>query len=152
MNNISSDVVKKLREETGHGIMACKKALADSKGDFQKAKKILEEKIEEIVEIKSERLTGAGVIDAYEHDCRVGVIVEVACESDFVARNEDFKNFVHDLSLQIASMAPKDIEELISQNFIKDESKTIEQLLKEIIAKTGENIKIIRFERFELGK
>jgi elongation factor Ts len=149
---IKNNDVKKLRAETGHGIMDCKKALSDSDGDYHKAKEILGSKIEKIAAEKSERKTQAGLIETYTHHGKTGVILEVQCESDFVARNEIFKELVHDLVLQIASMNPKDISDMMGQPFIKDETKNIKDLIAEVIAKTGENIKVIRFERYELGE
>jgi elongation factor Ts len=149
---ITKDLVKKLREETGHGIMDCKKALREANGNYQKAKEILSSKIEKISVEKSERETKAGLIETYTHDGKVGVILEVQCETDFVARNETFKNLVHDIVLQIASMSPKDIEDLLGQPYIRDESKIIKDIVSEVIAKTGENIKVVRFERYQLGE
>jgi elongation factor Ts len=148
---IKSDIVKKLREETGHGIMDCKRALAKAAGDYEKAKEILGGKIEKMAAERSKRKTQAGLIETYAHHGKTGVILEVQCETDFVARNDTFKTLVHDLALQIASMAPKDIEELLNQSFIKNETKTIKDLISEVIAKTGENIKVVRFTRYELG-
>ncbi len=149
----TSNDVKKLREETGHGVMDCKKALTEAGGDYNKAKEVLSSQIERMAQKKSERETKAGLIESYTHtDGRVGVILEVNCESDFVARNDAFKELVHDLALQITSMNPKDVNELLEQPFIKDEEKIVKDLVQEVIAKTGENIKVIRFERFELGE
>lgn len=142
--------IKKLREETGAGVLDCQKALSEAKGDLKKAKEILKEKGFDKATKKEERPTGCGLIDSYAHFGKIGVLIEVACETDFVARTKEFKNFVHDLCLQIAGMAPKNEKELLSQPFIKDESKTVEELLKEKIAQFGENIKIKRFLRWEL--
>ena len=144
--------IKKLREETGLGAMDCKRALLDAKGNFEKAKEILKERGFEKAAQKSERRVCQGVVESYSHLGKVGVILELNSETDFVARSPEFKNFAHDLVLQIASMAPKSIEELLKQPFIKDETKTIKDLLTEKIAKTGENILIKRFERWELGE
>lgn len=148
---INNNDVKKLRQETGHGIMDCKKALSEAGGDYNKAKEILSAQIEKMAEKKSDRETKAGLIETYTHDGRVGVILEVQCESDFVAKNDKFKELVHNLALQIASMAPKDINELLEQEFVMVEGLKIDDYIKTNIAKLKENIKVIRFERYELG-
>jgi elongation factor Ts len=94
-----------------------------------------------------------GLVETYVHnEGKIGVMVEVNCETDFVARTDDFKKFVHELAMQIAAMKPKDVDELLTQTYIRDQEKTIKDLLKETLAKTGENIKIKRFCRYELGK
>jgi elongation factor Ts len=143
--------IKKLREQTECSISDCKNALIDSKGDFDKAIKFLVKKGAEMLEKKKDRATNSGVVEAYSHNGRIGVIVEILCETDFVARNEIFKNFVHDIAMQIAAMNPKNVEELMKQVYIKDETKTIKELFDYTITKIGENIQINRFERFELG-
>jgi elongation factor Ts len=142
--------IQKLREETGLPVMECKSALEEAKGDFQKAKKILKEKSSEKAAKKASRTTKNGIIESYSHNGKIGVLLELLCESDFVAKNQEFKNLAHDLVLQIASMDPKNEKELLSQPFIKDETKTISDLVSEKIARTGENIKINRFVRWEL--
>ena len=142
--------IQKLREDTGLGIIECKKAYEEAAGDIKKAKAILKERGFEKAAKKSERETKSGIIEAYAHSGRIGVLLELLCETDFVAKNKEFRGLAHDLALQIASMAPKDEKELLSQPFIKDESITISELMKSIIAKTGENIKIKRFIRYEL--
>ena len=150
---ISIDQVKKLRKETGAPIMECRTALEKYEGDGKKAKEWLKAKGLEKAEKKSQRKVGAGLVEAYTHtDGKIGVLIEVLCETDFVARNQDFKNFAHELALQVASMNPKNIDELLSQPWIRDETKKISDLVKEKIAQFGENIKISRFERFELGE
>jgi len=146
------DLVKKLRQETGQGVMECRKALQEAGGDFEKAKQILASKVEKIATKKSERTVKSGMVEVYSHSGKIGVIVEVLCESDFVARNPEFKEFAHELALQIASMDPKDIDELKKEPWIRDESKTIGDLIKEKIMKFGENIKINRFCRVELRR
>ncbi len=150
---ITIDQVKKLREETGAPIMECRIALEKYEGSEKKAKEWLKAKGLEKADKKSQRKVGAGLVEAYTHtDGKIGVLVEVLCETDFVARNEDFKNFVHELALQVAAMNPKNIEELLEQSWIRDETKKISDLLKEKIAQFGENIKISRLERFVLGE
>lgn len=150
MNN---SLVKKLRQITGIGIMECKKALEEADGDFKKAQIILKEKGTQLAIQKQERKTQAGIIETYLHsDRRIGVILELSCETDFVAKNEEFINLAHELVLQIASMSPKDTEDLFEQSYIKDESKKVRDLIQEKIQKTGENIVVKRFCRYEIGK
>lgn len=132
--------------------MAIKKALDQSGGDKRKAREVLKSMSAEIAQKKSTRSAKSGMIEAYSHADRIGVLIEVNCETDFVARNFEFRNFVHDLALQIASMDPKDLKQLLKQPFIKDESITIKDLLEAIIGKLGENIIIKRFLRYELGE
>lgn len=149
--SISVEQIKSLRAKTGLGIHDVKKALEESNGDETKAIAWLKEKGLSTVAKKSDRATSNGLIDVYTHGGRIGAMVEVSCETDFVARNDDFKTFVHDISLQVASMNPKDVDELLKQEFFKDTSMTIQDYLNETITKIGENIKIARFSRLELG-
>ena len=142
--------IQRLREVTGAGVMECKKALIGSKGDFDEALKIIHERGLIKAASKSERKTGAGVLESYVHNERVGVLLEIRSETDFVARSAPFKKISHEIAMQIAAMNPKNIEELLKQPYIKDESVTIEELVKKIIATTGENVKIERFCRYEL--
>jgi len=147
----SIEEIKQLREETGVSVSECKKALEKSEGDFEKAKEILRKKGMELASKKSARSAGSGVIDSYVHpDSRVGVLLEIRCETDFVAKSDDFKNLAHEICLQIAAMYPEDQESLLSQNWIKDDSKTIKDLVSEYVAKLGENIVIKNFKRFEI--
>ncbi len=146
------DIVKQLREETGFGVMDVKRALDEAGNDLDKARQLLQERSAMVVEKKAGRETRHGLIDGYVHLGRVGAMVEVNCETDFVGRNEDFKTFVHDLALHIASMNPADVEELLGQPFFKDEKMTIRQVLDQLVGKIGENIQIKRFTRFELGE
>lgn len=148
-----SDVekLKELRRHTGVSIMLCKKALEEAGGDFKKALEGLREESEKIAVKKAERSTGSGIIDAYIHsDKRLGVMVEVKCETDFVARNEEFQRFVHDIAMHIAAMGPVSVKKLLKQPFVKNQSVDIATYLKEVIQKFGENIEITRFERLEL--
>ena len=142
--------VKKLREMTGAGVMKCKEALEESGGDIDKALKIIREKGAALAGKRSERKTGAGILESYIHNDRVGVLLELRSETDFVARSEDFRELAHDLVMQIAAMAPDDVEELLGQLYIKDESIKVEDVVKQVIAKVGENIKIERFCRYEI--
>lgn len=150
--NIDLNDIKSLREQTGAGIADCKEALSLSKGNLEEAKDILKKKGFDKAEAKGEREVKAGVVDVYSHGGKVGVLVELLCETDFVARTEDFKNLAHELALQIASMNPSSLEELLSQEYIKDNSQTVEQLIKGAIGKLGENIQVGRFERIALGE
>ena len=142
--------IQKLREITGAGVMECKKALEQSGGDIEKAKDIIFEMGLVRAEKKSERKTGAGLLETYIHNNRVGVLLELRCETDFVAKNEKFKELAHNISMHIAAMGPETVEELYSQKYIKEESITIEQLVKSLIGTIGENIKIEKFCRYEL--
>jgi len=144
--------IKKLREETGAGIADCKEALKASKGDFEKAKQWLKKKGLDKAFSKSGRVVKAGIVDVYSHGGKVGVLVELLCETDFVAQTADFKDLAHELSLQIASMNPKSLEELLTQEYIRDNTQTVDQLVKSVSGKLGENIKVGRFERIALGK
>lgn len=144
--------IKNLREKTGAGIMQVKKALEEAGGDTKKAEKILIARGVEMAEKKADRATCAGLIDSYIHLGKVGAMVEVNCETDFVARNEQFKAFVHEVALQVSTSEAKDVDELMKEPYFKDQEKTIDSLLKEVIAKTGENIKIKRFVRYTLGE
>jgi elongation factor Ts len=149
-NKYMSENIKKLREITGAGIMECKKALDDSNEDIDKAIELINERGLLKADKKSGRGTNAGILETYIHAKRVGVLLEVRCETDFVAATEDFKNLAHDIAMHIAAMSPKDIEELLAQPFVKDASKTVNDVVKLIIAKLGENTKIERFTRYEI--
>lgn len=149
---MTASEIAKLREETGAGVMECKRALEEAKGDFAKAKKVLAASADAIAKKKAERATKSGIIDCYCHAGKVGVLIEAACESDFVAKNDDFKTMVHNLALQIASMNPKDVNELMTQEYIMDSSMTVENYVQSIVLKIRENIQIKRFIRFELGE
>ena len=148
---ISIDLIKNLRAETGAGIADCKEALAKSKGDFEKARQWLKKQGLDRAASKSLREVKAGIVEVYSHGGKVGVLVEVLCETDFVSYTEDFKVLAHELALQIASMNPASVEELLSQVYIRDVSLTIDQLVKSVIGKLGENIQVGRFERIALG-
>jgi elongation factor Ts len=150
---IGAKQIQELRAKSGMAIMECKKALEEAKGDEKTAMEILKKCGEVKALKKSERVTSQGIVGTYSHGGgRIGVMIEVNCETDFVARNEEFKNMVHDLCMQIASMKPKDVTELKKQSFIKNLDVTIGEMLTEKIAKIGENIQIKRFVRYELGE
>lgn len=148
---VSINKVKQLREKTGGRIIDCKEALEEAQGDIEKAQVILKKKGKEVVAQKKKRETGQGIIESYIHqDLKTGVLVELHCETDFVARSEEFKKLAHELCLQIASMDPSSPRKLLLQPWIKDESKTIKDLLDSHIAKLGENIEVKRFSRYQI--
>jgi elongation factor Ts len=148
---VSIDLIKELREFTGISISECKKALEEAEGDMEKAKKLLREWGREVAEKKGEREVGEGLIVSYVHGTgRVASLVAVKCETDFVARSEDFKNLCHELALQIAFMDAKNVDEFLLQDYIKDSGKKVKDIIQEVIAKLGENIVVERFVRFHI--
>ncbi|KPK94850.1 MAG: elongation factor Ts [Anaerolineae bacterium SM23_ 63] len=195
---MSIDLIKELRDRTGAGILACREALEETNGDLEKAVALLRERGLAAAAKRADRETHDGVLDLYNHgDGRVGVIVEVNCETDFVARTEEFRHFAHEMALQIAATSPhwirvEDIPEavieeerqnariwaresgkpenvierivegrlgkfyddncLLRQPYIRDDAKTVDELLKEMIAATGENVAIRRFVRWTVGE
>lgn len=149
---VSIDQIKQLRGETGAGIADSRQALEESKGDLGKAKEILKKKGLDKATSKADREVKAGLVETYSHGGRVGVMVELLCETDFVAKTDDFKNLAHEIALQIASMKPECVGELLEQEYIRDNSQTVEQLIKGVIGKLGENIQVGRFERIALGE
>jgi elongation factor Ts len=196
--NITIDMIKELREKTGSGMMDCKKALQESGGDLNKAIIWLREKGIASADKKMSRIAAEGVVDAYIHaGNRVGVLLEVNIETDFAAKNESFRQMVREISMQIAAMKPRWVDQdsvpadviaeerniarnqalnegkpekvvdrivdgrmkkffeencLLNQSYIKDDSKTVEMIVKEMIAQIGENISVRRFVRYELGE
>ena len=145
------ELVKKIRTELGLGIMEIKAALEEADGDEKRAKEILKEKGFKKAETKSERETHQGRVATYTHTTgKIGVMVELLCETDFVAKHEDFLVLTKELCLQVAAMNPETVEDLMKQEFIKDPSKTIEEMVKTLIVKFGENMKINRIARFEI--
>ncbi|RKQ60577.1 elongation factor Ts [Thermovibrio guaymasensis] len=198
MAEITTQMIKELREKTGAGIVDCKKALVEAGGDIEKAVEILRKKGAAKAAKKAERATAEGAVFSYIHGGgKVGVLVELNCETDFVARNETFKELGHEIAMQIAAMAPEYVSRedvppevvekekevlkeqamaegkpehivekivegrlakfysekcLLEQPWIKDDSKTIKDLITDYITKLGENIKVRRFARFEVGK
>lgn len=149
---INLDDLKKLRAETSAGVSDCRQALEDAGGDFGKAKKLLTERGLEKAAKKEGKETSQGIVESYIHaGGKVGVLVELRCETDFVARTDEFKHLAHELCLQIAAMNPKDVKILLKGEYIRDASQTIEQLVKTTIAKVGENITVARFTRIALG-
>ncbi|WP_457680599.1 translation elongation factor Ts [Thermovibrio sp.] len=198
MAEITTQMIKELREKTGAGIVDCKKALVEAGGDMEKAVEILRKKGAAKAAKKAERATAEGAVFSYIHGGgKVGVLVELNCETDFVARNETFKELGHEIAMQIAAMAPEYVSKeevpaeviekekevlreqalaegkpehivekivegrlakfysekcLLEQPWIKDDSKTIKDLITDYITKLGENIKVRRFARFEVGR
>ncbi len=165
---VSVDDIKALRERTGAGVMHSKRALEEAGGDLEKAAEILREQGMASAAKKSGRATNEGLVEAYIHSGgRVGAIVEVNCETDFVARTPEFKALAHDVAMQVAAMSPRYLdgeelpederadaedETLLRQAFIRDQSRTIQDLVQEAAAKLGENVRISRFDRFALGE
>ena len=148
---MSIDAIKELRELTGLSIIEIKKTMDEVQGNKALALEVLKKRGASIAQKKSSRSTSEGLIEAYIHSTKkVGVLVELLCETDFVARNPMFGELAHDIAMHVAAMAPTDVEELLSQPAIKDQSTTVGQLITNAIAKLGENIKINRFERFAI--
>lgn len=163
---VSTADVKRLRDETGAGVMDSKRALEESAGDFNAAKEILRQRGVASAAKRADRTTSEGLIESYIHGDRLGALVEVQCETDFVARTDTFRTLARDIAMQVAAMNPAAIEvddvpddavgarednALLTQTFIKDSSRTINDLVQETIAQTGENIRVARIARFELG-
>jgi elongation factor Ts len=165
---ITLDQIKELREASGAGVMDCKRALEASDGDVEKAKKYLTDQGLASAAKKAHRETAQGVVESYIHaGGRIGALVEVNCETDFVARTEEFQGLVREIAMQIAAMNPLAVSDkdelpagaeqrndevvLLNQAYIRDGSKTVKDLINETIGKTGENIQVRRFQRFELG-
>ena len=147
---ITASQVKDLREKTGAGMMDCKKVLTETDGDMEKAIELLRERGIAKAAKKSDRVAAEGLVTAYvSEDGKVGAVAEVNAETDFVAKNDEFRAFANDVAKQVAVKNPKDVEELLAQTFINDETKTVSEVLTNKIATIGENMSIRRFERFE---
>lgn len=144
------DKIQKLREITGAGVMECKRAIDEAGGDIDKAISIVRERGLDRAEKKKDRVTGEGLLHAYIHNNRVGVLLDIRCETDFVARSEEFHVLASSVAMQIAAMNPLDKESLLLEPYIRDESMTIEELIKQSISKLGENIQVERFCRYEI--
>ena len=165
---VTVELIRTLRDRTGAGIMECKLALEASKGDVDQAADSLRQKGFAEVANRANRATNQGVIEAYIHTGgRVGAMVELACETDFVARTSEFKELAHDIAMQVAAMAPEYLDEteieegdsrpvaqvsLLQQPFIKDNSSSVGDLIQELAAKLGENLRVLRFTRLALGE
>jgi elongation factor Ts len=164
---ISTEMIRELRDQSGAGIMDCRSALLGADGDVEKALQVLKEKGLLKAQKKAERTTSQGLIDAYIHTAgRIGAMIELNCETDFVARTDEFKELAHCLAMQVAAQAPQFISEeeipdgadiepqeacLLLQPYIKEPTKTIRDIITETIARVGENIRVSRFTRYELG-
>lgn len=150
---IDVELIRKLKEETGAPVIRVKKVLEELEGDEKKAFEILREEGFEKASKREGRETSQGLVESYiHHSGKVASIVELFCETDFVARNELFRELAHNLALQIAAMGAKDAQDLLKQEYIKDPAKKVGDLVKEVIAKTGENIRVGRVFRIELGR
>jgi elongation factor Ts len=164
---ITTNEIKELREQSGAGVMECRNTLLETEGDIEKAIQILKERSLFQAQKKAKRSASQGLVEAYIHTGgAIGVMIEVNCETDFVARTSEFKELAHNLAMQVAAINPQfisaeEIQEgddaepeqacLLLQPYIKDPEKTIQDIINETIAKVGENIKVNRFVRFELG-
>jgi elongation factor Ts len=149
----AKDDVKRLREETGAGVMDCKRALDETAGDFEKARALIKERGLAKAKKKSDREANEGVVEAYIHaGGRIGAMVELSSETDFVARNPDFRELAKEIAMQVAAMDPKNVDDLLEQAYIRDASKTVGELVTGIAATTGENVRVRRFKRFQLGQ
>ena len=153
MKKVSADAVKALREKTGAPMGDVRSALEAAGGDEAKARQILQQKGFEAALKRRGRATGMGRIEAYvHHDGRLAALVEVNCETDFDARLPEFQQFCRDMAMQVSSMEPAGVSQLLEQPFIRDQGQTIAQYLTSLAAKTGENVVIRRFTRFVLGE
>src|SRR3989344_267859 len=141
--------VQKLREATGAGVMDCKRALQDAEGNFESAKKLIQERGLAKVEKRAGRETGAGLVKAYVHNERIGVLLDVRAETDFVVRSEPFQELAQELVMQVAAMDPQTVEELLEQPYVRDESRKVSSLVQDVIARVGENVRVNRFVRYE---
>jgi elongation factor Ts len=146
---VTAEAVQKLREITSAGVMDCRKALIEANGDIDAAVKIIHEKGLAKMEKRADRETGAGLVESYVHNERIGVMLRVSAETDFVVRSEPFKELAHELAMHIAAAAPKNVDELLAQPYIKDESKTVKDVIGGVIAKVGENVTVNEFYRIE---
>lgn len=150
---ISMEEIKKLRELTGAGVMDAKRALEDSAGDFDKAVAWVKQKGLDRAEKKQDRETTEGYVGSYVHITgKIAAMVEIMCETDFVARNDEFRAMAQSVAMQVASMNPENVEELLAQEFIKDPSITIEEMVKGLSGKIGEKFVVTRFVRYQVGE
>ncbi len=153
MKKVDSKEVQRLREETSAGVMDCKRALEDANGDYEKAKGLLSERGLASAAKKSGREAKEGTVASYIHaGGRIGALVEVSSETDFVARGDEFQKLAQEIAMQVAAMAPVDLDELLAQAYIRDASKTVKDLVTAVAVKTGENVSVRRFQRFALGE
>lgn len=153
MSNLDLTLLKQLREESGAGVVNCRKALEEVGNDLQEARRLLREWGVASVARRSERETGAGYIDSYIHaDGTVGVLLELDCETDFVANSDVFRRLAHELAMQVAAGDPQDTEGLEAQDYIRDGSRKVADVVAEAASKVGENLVIKRFTRFAVGE
>lgn len=150
MSKVKAEDVQKLRERTGAGVMDCQKALQEAKGDFDAAMNLLRERGSAKVEKRAGRETGAGLVHSYVHNGRIGVLLDLRAETDFVVRSEPFQKLAHELAMQIAASAPENVDKLLGQPYVKDESRAVKDVVNEVIAKVGENIVVNKFYRIEI--
>ncbi len=152
MTKIDPKDVQRLRSESGAGVMDCKRALEETGGDYAKALALIKERGIQSVAKKSEREAKEGVIASYVHsNRRVGALVELASETDFVSRGEDFQKLALEIAMQVAAMEPASVDDLLEQPYIRDASKKIKDLVTDVAASTKENVHVRRIQRFELG-
>lgn len=150
---IDIKLLKELRDETAASIADCRTALEESKGDYKKALDWLKKRGIEKADKKTERATSQGLVDSYIHQGgKIGVLLELRCETDFVAKTDDFQMLSREIGMQVSAMEPKNVEALLKQEYIRDPKMTIDTLIKSVIGKLGENITIARFQRFALGE
>lgn len=151
MATIDLPLLKKLREETSASVSDCRRALEESGSNYEKALAWLKKRASEKASKKEGRETSEGLVHAYIHqNGKIGAMVEVLCETDFVARTDDFKKLTHELAMQVAAMNPKSVDALLKQEYIKDTGMTIEALIKQSIGKLGENITVKKIQRFAI--
>lgn len=149
---ITAQQIKELREKTGVSVSICKKALEEAGGDMEKALTVLQRESARSAEKKADRVLGSGVVEAYVHNNKkVGVILELKSESDFVSGNEEFRTLAKDIAMHIAASAPSDLSELLEQPHIKNPAVTVKELLNQAVQKFGEKIEVSRFVRFNLS-
>jgi len=149
---ITAQQIKELRDKTGVSVSACKRALEEAGGDMEKALAVLQRESAKSAEKKADRILGSGVIEAYVHNNKkVGVILELKSESDFVSGNEEFRTLAKDAAMHIAASSPSDLDELMGQPYIKNPAVTVKELLNQAIQKFGEKIEISRFAKYNLS-
>lgn len=146
----NTEQIQKLREQTGAGVVDCKKAFDEAGGDFDRAVAIIREKGMAKVEKSAGRDAGAGMVYSYVHNERIGVMIDLRAETDFVVRSEPFRDLAKELAMQAAAMGGETVEELLAQPYIKDPGRTVADLVKDVIARVGENVKVNKFVRMEV--
>ena len=153
MANYTAADIKKLREETGAGMMDCKKALEEAKGNYDEAIEVVRQRGLAKAEKKADRETKEGYIASYVHaNNKVAALVEILCETDYVARNEEFQAMAKDVAMHVVAMNPENVEALLADQFVKDPNITVDTLVKGVSGKIGEKFVVNRFKRFEVGQ